>query len=212
MKASIIIPMYNAEETIQETIESALAQTHRDTEIIVVDDSSTDNSQKLALSYKPWVTVVAEIPNGGVARARNTGANLANGEVFLFLDADDLISITYLEETIPQLDLRAGAVATGMQRFGLQKEYISPRISTFVENNLPITSLIRRTAFLDVGGYDPSIMYEDWDFWLRIIKTRWQIRLYDIPLFYYRVRPGTRNEMQTKDAEKYRDQIRRRHG
>ena len=153
-----------------------------------------------------------KLPNGGVARARNAGAKLANGEVFLFLDADDIIVSTYLEETIAAMDLRAGVVSPGMQRFGLQKEYISPRISTFVQNNLPVTSLIRRTTFLDVDGYDPNIMYEDWDLWLRIIKTKWQIRLLDYPLFWYRVRTGTRNEMQTQNAEKYRDQIRRRHG
>jgi glycosyltransferase involved in cell wall biosynthesis len=213
MKASIIIPMYNAEKTIIETIESTLAQTHRDTEILVVNDSSTDKCREIALSYRPWITVIDEssVNTGHPARPRNTGALLSNGEFLLFLDADDIILPNYLESTIPLMDLRAGVVATSMKRFGVQNDLIHPGVSSVTINNMPVCALIRRKAFLDVDGYDPSITHEDWDLWLRIGKTRWETRFFREPLFHYRTSLTGLNAQRDVEADKWREQIRRRH-
>ena len=90
MKVSIIIPCFNSSSTIAETIESARAQTGVDTEIIVIDDGSTDNSLAIAKKYSPPVRVFSG-PNRGVSSARNWGIAEAVGDWFVFLDADDTL-------------------------------------------------------------------------------------------------------------------------
>ena len=87
---SIIIPCFNAEACLQETLDSALAQTHPEVEIIVVDDGSTDGTRALVAAYGDRLRVIHG-PNQGAASARNTGTALARGEFLLYLDADDLL-------------------------------------------------------------------------------------------------------------------------
>lgn len=89
---SVIIPVFNAAATINETIASVRAQTLPDYEIIAVDDGSTDNSLSILLAIaaeEPRLRVVS-VSNGGVSAARNLGSELAKGELLAFLDADDL--------------------------------------------------------------------------------------------------------------------------
>ncbi|MBV5332307.1 glycosyltransferase family 2 protein, partial [bacterium] len=88
-----VIPMFNAEPWISSTLMSVVTQTHSVSEIVVVNDGSTDNSASKAESVLASFGIdyqVATIPNGGVSRARNLGASIAAGEVLCFLDADDL--------------------------------------------------------------------------------------------------------------------------
>lgn len=110
---SIIIPCYNAAAWLTATLESALAQTHPHTEIIVVDDGSRDGSLVLARTFEPrGVRVVAQT-NAGASAARNHGLRLARGEFIQFLDADDLISPDKIAAQLAILDARpAGTLAT----------------------------------------------------------------------------------------------------
>ncbi|HEY0656892.1 MAG TPA: glycosyltransferase family A protein, partial [Pyrinomonadaceae bacterium] len=88
-KVSVIIPNYNYAKYIAETIDSVLAQTYPNLEVIVVDDGSKDDSLKILRSYGDKITVI-EQKNQGVARARNIGTAYSNGEYIAFLDADDV--------------------------------------------------------------------------------------------------------------------------
>ena len=97
---SIIIPCYNAERWLAETLESALAQTWTNREIILVDDGSTDGSAAVAQKFAArGVRVVAQ-PNQGAATARNTGLGLARGDFLQFLDADDLLAPDKIERQV----------------------------------------------------------------------------------------------------------------
>jgi len=91
-KVSIIIPAYNASQWLAETLESALAQTHPDKEIIVVDDGSRDGTAEVARRFS-WrgVRMVSQ-PNRGAAAARNHGLRLATGDFIQYLDSDDLLA------------------------------------------------------------------------------------------------------------------------
>ncbi|HET7537953.1 MAG TPA: glycosyltransferase, partial [Candidatus Didemnitutus sp.] len=89
---SIIIPCYNAERWLAATLESALAQTWSAKEIIFVNDGSTDRSLALARSFESRSVRVIDQPNRGASAARNAGLRAAQGELFQFLDADDLLS------------------------------------------------------------------------------------------------------------------------
>lgn len=91
-RVSIIIPCYNAAPWIEETIRSALAQTHTDREIIVIDDGSTDESLRRARSFEPLGVRVVTQRNAGASAARNHGLRLATGDFIQYLDADDLLA------------------------------------------------------------------------------------------------------------------------
>ena len=87
---SILIPCYNAEAWVEETIDSALNQTYQRKEVIVVDDGSTDRSVEICKRYESHITLEAG-PNGGACRARNRALELASGELVQYLDADDIL-------------------------------------------------------------------------------------------------------------------------
>ncbi len=210
MKASIIIPVYNGQDTIEETIKSALAQDYSDFEVIVVDDGSTDHSWEAAEQFGSQITLIS-IPNGGVAKARNIGVSQATGDVILPLDADDVLYSSYLKKTTPLMVDGVAVVSTDMQYFGMINTVIYSEVSTPNFNGLPNTSLIRTRVFRELGGYDSAIVYEDWDLWLRIIKFGWSISILHEPLFLYRVGLNARNTMQDLGREKYRKEIRDRH-
>lgn len=100
---SILIPAFNAGNFIQETLESVLAQTYPNIEIIVVDDGSTDDTQKKVLAFGDQIKYIYQ-PNGGIGSARNRGMALAQGQLIALLDADDIshpdriaIQVDYLQ-------------------------------------------------------------------------------------------------------------------
>src|SRR5215468_5551807 len=97
--ASIIISSYNYGRFLKEAIDSALNQTYPNTEVIVVDDGSTDNSREIIASYGDQVIPVLK-PNGGQASAFNAGFLLSRGEVVCFLDADDALLPTAIERAV----------------------------------------------------------------------------------------------------------------
>lgn len=112
MNISVIIPAYNAAATLEATIRSCLGQTIRPHEIIVVDDGSTDGTAGIARLFADDVRLET-ITNGGVARARNTGASLASGEAFVFLDADDVLlphALSALADTLKGAGMAYGMV------------------------------------------------------------------------------------------------------
>lgn len=217
MKASIIIPLYNQAEFVHKAIESALAQTtFHDHEIIVVNDGSTDLSPLIAKSYEPAIKVVNTM-NHGLASARNMGALCSTGEFILPLDADDWIDPDYLAKTIPLMaDATVGVVATDMQRHGQLTDRVVPRGLTLdVEkdsNELPVCSLIRRTAFCEAGGYSSHCpVYEDWNLWISILKRGWKVAVVNEPLFHYLVKPVSMITATHGQEAQYRRTLQRLH-
>jgi glycosyltransferase involved in cell wall biosynthesis len=88
-RVSVVIPTYNCAKFLGRTIDSALRQTYRDFEIIVVDDGSTDGTQALVAAYEESVRYVYQT-NQGASAARNAALSRASGELIAYLDADDL--------------------------------------------------------------------------------------------------------------------------
>lgn len=99
-KVSILIPLYNSEKFIKETIECCLKQTYSNIEIIIVDDGSTDNSYHIAKSYESEHIHVYQQPNSGACKARNLAFEKSTGDYIMYLDADDLISPNKIESQI----------------------------------------------------------------------------------------------------------------
>lgn len=96
MKFSVIIPAYNAEKYIKRTLSSVIEQTYKNWEIIVVNDGSTDSTREIVLNYiskyKEFSINLIDIPNGGLANARNIGIKSATGDYICNLDADDFLN------------------------------------------------------------------------------------------------------------------------
>ncbi|MDJ0617252.1 MAG: glycosyltransferase [Calothrix sp. MO_192.B10] len=101
---SILIPCYNAEKWLTETLESALAQTWDNTEIILVDDGSTDNSLEVAKKFESRGVKVISQPNKGASTARNVALNACQGDFIQYLDADDLLAPDKIERQIQLLE------------------------------------------------------------------------------------------------------------
>ena len=103
---SIVIPVYNAENYIEKTVESVLDSTYRDFELLLIDDGSSDNSIGVCEEMRkkdPRIRIVSK-PNGGVSSARNRGIEEAEGSYIAFVDDDDLISRDYLEKLVACID------------------------------------------------------------------------------------------------------------
>ncbi|HTY26118.1 MAG TPA: glycosyltransferase family A protein [Desulfomonilaceae bacterium] len=157
---SVIIPAYNCERYIEEAIHSVLAQTYTSTEIIVIDDGSTDATADAVMKYRPLIKYEFET-NRGPDSARNYGIDLAEGSFLAFLDADDLWVRDKLE-----LQLDAFANDTKLDAvFGHIEQFITPELG---ENQRPKimmrpgpiagytfeTMLIKRDSFLEVGKFN----------------------------------------------------------
>ena len=201
-RVSVIIPAYNAAAFVREAVDSALAQTHRDTEVIVVDDSSTDETPQVLAGYGERIRVHRQ-PNAGVAGARNTGARLATGEWVAFLDADDV----WLPGKIEAQLARVGGcnwAYTNRYNFGARGPL--PEVQTDVTlmtdgdvfvplllrgNFITVSSVMMRTAlFEQLGGfYHQKGGCEDWDLWLRVSSHHHDVRYVPEPLVGYRFTP-----------------------
>jgi len=196
-RVSAIIPAYNAETFIREAVDSALGQTHPDVEVIVVDDSSTDDTAGVLQSYGDRI-IVHHQPNGGVAAARNAGARRASGSWVAFLDADDVWLPTKIEQ---QLAMATTPLSyTNRFNFGargdlpeIQSE-VTPLlagdvfVSLLLRGNFITTSsvMMARDLFLELDGFalSPTVC-EDWDLWLRAAE-RHPVAVVTEPLVGYR--------------------------
>ena len=210
---AVVIPAYDAAETLAETLESVLAQTHTALDIVVVDDGSTDNTRQIAEAFAerdPRVRVLSR-PNGGVARARNTGIAATTAEFVAPLDADD---IWHPEKIARQLAVmqaggrELGFVYTPYRSIDGQSRiigcsgvgpfhgwvYLRHLALNFVGNGSSL--LLYRAAIEEVGGYDPALhdqgLQGTEDYLIQLlIARRWQVGLVPDYLVGYRKWPGT---------------------
>jgi glycosyltransferase involved in cell wall biosynthesis len=205
---SVIIPAFNAEETIAATLASVLNQTWTGFEVIVVDDGSTDRTAELAgqIAQTDGRVRICRQENGGVAEARNRGIRESSGEWIAPLDADDLWIPEYLESAVQQAQnagILVGVVyswSTRIDRGGLSLPGVS---ASCVRGNVHATllchnflgngscTLIRRSAFESVGGYDRRVSpTEDWDLYLRLAE-RYEFE--PVQRFLVQYRQGSRS-------------------
>ena len=198
---SVIIPCYNLGAYIDETIQSVLAQTVQDFEILVVDDGSTDVHTANLLASASWPrTQVFRTPNGGVARARNTLIQRSSARFLCALDADDKLHPQYFEKALAAFEVAPDLtfVSTRLQMFGEQALVFPENLCCDLPallTDCPIFSaaLVRRDAAVSIGGYDETMTdgNEDWDFWITLLEKGYRgVILPDI-LFYYRRRSGS---------------------
>ncbi len=179
---SIIIPVYNGESTIQETICSIWAQTFQDYELIVVNDGSTDSTLSILQTYTDPRLRVISTTNQGLAATRNVGIKHALGKYISFIDADDLWTPDKLESQLDALlkDTTGASVAyswTSPFEEGIVYSPNQTRICGYVYEYLLLENfiasgsniLVEKALIDEVGGFDEELRYcEDWEFYLRL--------------------------------------------
>jgi glycosyltransferase involved in cell wall biosynthesis len=209
---SILIPAYNTERWIADTIQSALAQTWPDKEIIVVDDGSTDGTLAVARRFEPRGVRVVTQPNQGAAMARNTAFSLAQGDYIQWLDADDLLSpdkIAKQMEAVQKSRSKQTLFSCGWGYFRYR-----PSRAKFVptslwcdlsplewvlrkwEGNLHMqtaTWLVSRELTEAIGPWDARLLGDDdGEYFSRVINTSDGIRFIPQGRVYYRITPNNR--------------------
>lgn len=159
---TVIVPAYNARDTIGACIESLLGQTHRPDELIIVDDCSRDDTAQVALKY--GVKVIKLEKNSGPGIARNIGAAVASGEILAFTDSDCVVPADWLERIVAALDAPGVVAATGGYAGPVQDGFLTrlqhliirqrqsdlpPEIDSTITSNFACL----KSAFESVGGF-----------------------------------------------------------
>ena len=201
-KVTIIITNYNKEKYLLESIESALNQTYKSFDLLIVDDGSTDNSKEVIEKYREYSNVIIEYQqNNGVIYTRNKAISLAKGKYILQLDGDDKLHSNYLKWAVPVLEAKknVGIVYCKTEFFGSKTgiwelgDYSIKK--QLVTNQIVITALFRKEDFFKTDGYRGAFSkgIEDWDFWLSLIELG--LGVVQIPKvgFYYRILKESRN-------------------
>lgn len=202
-KVSVIIPAYNSERFIRDSVGSVLAQSYANIECIIVNDGSTDGTADIARCYGDRVVVIDQA-NRKLPEARNTGIRHASGEFISFLDADDRIAATKIEHQMTYLEQHpdCGAVYSRVQYFDEDRpeEFYSPRRPTpegdildrlLFGNFIPVhATLFRKSVVEAVEGFRSFPALEDWDFLLRLCMVGCRFGFLDEVVADYRMHSG----------------------
>jgi glycosyltransferase involved in cell wall biosynthesis len=190
---SIICLCYNHEQFIREALDSVLAQTYTNLEIIIVDDSSTDNSTAIIKEYLrlyPQLKFISTGENIGNCAAFNKGWRSSNGEFIIDFATDDILLPDRVEKQVKAfqaLDEKYGVVYTDALYINDQSQSIkhhykrdkNGQLASFAPSGdifkellskyfiCPPTMMMRRSVFDELNGYDEALAYEDFDFWVR---------------------------------------------
>lgn len=192
---SIIIPYYQCEKYIEETLECIVKQTHQNIETIIVNDGSPKEFlEKIEKKYTNINLKILHQENQRQAATRNNGSAISKGEFLLFLDCDDLIAENYIEKTLAVLKSdKTIRIAYSKSKYfeGKKGEWFLPdyeKKAFLIENCIPVTALIYKSDFEKVGGFDKEItFFEDWDLWISIIKEGGSVHRINEFLFFYRI-------------------------
>jgi len=201
---SVVIATYNMAQHLPSAVQSILAQTYENIELLIIDDGSSDNTQNVLEPFlKDSRAIYRRQENKGQAAAKNHGVFEAKGKYIAFLDADDMWVSEKLELQIPVFSKSKaiGIVYAKVMCINESGEHIGiasnnmlrGRLSSqlFVRNNIGFgTSVVKKECFERLGGFNESIrMGIDYDLWLRF-STQYEFDYVDSPLLYYRIWPG----------------------
>jgi CDP-glycerol glycerophosphotransferase len=209
-RLSVVIPVYNVEEFLEACLDSVLAQTFTDYEVVMVDDGSTDRSAEIAQRYvdrDPRFRLISQ-PNGGLSKARNTGTANAAGDLLAFLDSDDMLTPDAYRLLVGALDRTGSDFATGnvyrLTRFAtaqspfLRTAFAETRLKTHVTKYRPLLAdrpawnKVWRRSFWDKHGFrfPEGRTYEDTPVTIPAHFLAKSIDVISDPCYLWRIREG----------------------
>lgn len=194
-KVSIVIPAYNSEQWVSDAIGSALAQTYADREVVVVNDGSTDGTEKEIVRLADKIIYVKQ-ENKGLSAARNAGIKAASGEFIIPLDSDDKITPDFIEKLMPFMEkydfastwVRAFGDINIVWHFGPYDDikHLQGKIG------LCYCALYKKSMWEKIGGYKEIRTkngvqgFEDYEFWISAWESGFSGYVLPEPLFLYR--------------------------
>ena len=208
-RVSVVIPTYNCARYLERAINTALDQTYRDFEIIIVDDGSTDETKDIVGQFDNKVAYYYQ-PNKGLSAARNLTLSKASGEFIAYLDADDMWYPQKLERQIAFLDAHpdCGFVHSDVTVVNEEDEILYRRFNQETKREVPqgdcvrnlvqrchvqiLTVVERRACSVSVGNFDERLFVaQDYFRWIMIASHCWMVGYVDEPLAMYRWRKGS---------------------
>lgn len=202
MTFSIIIPCYNQAHFLDESVSNLIDQTYQNWEAIIVNDGSTDNTIEIAsgwVSRDSRIKLVSHTTNYGLAHARNTGINLANGEFIAFLDCDDKFSPLHLDLFYSEFKNEFDIVFSSYCYFSKYGTILHTvkidkkiRFDKILSGNIvpPVAVIFRRSTLNLTGLLDISLTStgtEDWDLWIRFYKIGAKLGVVNNATAFYRI-------------------------
>jgi glycosyltransferase involved in cell wall biosynthesis len=210
---SVITPLYNQGQYLQDAILSVIEQNYKNWEMVIVDDCSTDDSfhiaQTLVQKYPHYpIHLYQNAKNSKAGVTRNVAFRHSKGNYIVPLDADDKLAPDFIQKTIAAMQASgADIVYTDVQEFG-ESDNLVPSIDfnpiiLLLFNYITITSLMKRSVLEKVGGYDETLSYsaEDYNLWLSAIENGFTAKHIPEPLFYYRKRSGSVFDVMSKEKD-----------
>jgi len=213
-KVSIIITNYNYAHYLKECVDSCKANNPH--EIIIIDDHSTDRSYEM-ITKMEGVIFIPHIFNQDVAQCRNEGIAHSTGDYFINVDADDRLKPDFIEKTLEAIGDNQ-ICYTDMHQFGdfEEEHYRYPDFSSEKLKEYQIVpsacALCDRRIFEASGGFDPSIVFEDWGWWLRLDSLGFKFTQVHEPLFEYRQHGKSRIDKLDADMAKGYAQLKENYG
>ena len=205
---SIIIPCYNDAQYIEQSLKSALNQTYPYKEVIVVDDGSNQETKAVLKKIESKITRLITQENQGQSTARNVGINAAKGDFILVLDSDDYFEPSFCEEAVAVFSTDTSIKIVTCHATLLfpdnRKEVFIPKggdIKNFMFTNCALgTSMFKKEDWLMCGGYDESMRsgFEDWEFFIRLLKSGGTAFGIQKPLYTYRKREASTTSKANK--------------
>lgn len=217
-RVTVLLPVYNGEDLVGPALDSVLAQTYDDFELLVVDDCSRDNSVEVVSSYEdPRVRLVRNEENVGQVASLNRGLREARGEYVARLDQDDACLPRRLERQVAVLDAEPDVAIVGtwvdlydaegrlVRRMRGSIEDQADFLSLILTNQLPLAHpsvMFRLAPVLEAGGYDVSLRYaEDQDLWRRLALAGHEARVVRETLLRFRLHEGQQSQRHAEEQQ-----------
>jgi glycosyltransferase involved in cell wall biosynthesis len=206
---SVILPVHNGERYLAQALNSVVAQTPAVSEIVIIDDGSTDGSMDVVRRFADSGLVrfvLLALPGTGQSAARNEGASHASGDYLAFIDQDDVWLAGHIEQLASRLDDEDAChmVYSDINTIDAEGGMLTMRLNSRAGNShpkssildiisddvmaLPSATLVRRDAFIELGGYDETLQgYEDDDLYLRGFRAGWNPKFVTESRVNYRI-------------------------
>lgn len=207
-KVSIVIPCYNDAAYIEQAVLSALNQTYPNIEVIVVDDGSNTETKAVLNKLEPKISQLITQDNKGQSAARNEGIKVANGDFIFVMDSDDFIAPSLCEEAVAvftsDISLKIVSCQATLLYTDQKTEIYIPKggdISAFMYQNCALgTSMFKKEDWQRINGYDETMRsgFEDWEFFIRLLKSGGTTFVIEKPLYTYRKREASTTSKANK--------------
>lgn len=228
---SIVAACFNHAAFLEETLDSIAAQDYSHIELIITDDGSKDNSVELIEQWMATATIpttlIANEQNLGICKTFNKGLAVSKGKYFQVIACDDVMlphKISTQVQALEQASVSTVLVHTDALVLDKNSKLMQDSFHQFwnlkaikgtqlleqlvTQNSILAPSiLMRKQAFLDLGGYDEQLCYEDWDAWLRLAAAGYDFLFLEEPLVYYRHFPSSNSQTSSFQLKMARDSV-----